>query len=447
MSLSEFNKISLNDGFYKSKVKYLVDKSKYYQIGDGDHGSIKPTDYTDSGVPYIRVQNLSFTGKFLKKGLVYISNEIHKKNQKSKIIPYDLLVAKTGSVGKLCLMLSDMPESNTTSSVGKITFDQNKFFPKYFLYYFQSNYMQNLIKQISFQKSAQPGFNIDDLVDFPVIHPNLDMQKQVSRYLDLKTNHLDTLIQNIQKKIQLIDERRKSFINQFTTKGLDLNVEMKESGIKWMGKIPKQWKLIRLAFLGKFSKGKNITKNDLVESGKPAILYTHLYTTYNRVTNKPVFFISIDRSIETTKISKNTFLFTSSGETVDEIGKTLLYSGNEEISIGGDLVIFNFNTSKNFYPEYFSFLFNSEYFQCQKSSMSRGQIIIHIYEKQIREISVAIPPKNDQIEIARRLKIIDENTTRLNKLLNKKIEILNELRQSLISSVVTGKIRITDNII
>jgi type I restriction enzyme S subunit len=63
------------------KLKRLVDSSKYYQIGDGDHGSIKPEMYQDDGfIPYIRVQNLSWDGKLNKENMVYIPSEIHQQN-------------------------------------------------------------------------------------------------------------------------------------------------------------------------------------------------------------------------------------------------------------------------------------------------------------------------------------------------------------------------------
>src|ERR1035441_6723586 len=101
------------------KMKYTVDTKKYYQLGDGDHGSIKPEMYSgDGGIPYIRVQNLSWNGELVWEGMVYISKEVHEANSKSKIIPNDILIAKTGAtVGKLALIPDSVIEANTTSSV------------------------------------------------------------------------------------------------------------------------------------------------------------------------------------------------------------------------------------------------------------------------------------------------------------------------------------------
>src|SRR3989338_2127667 len=79
------------DHWNVSRVKHLVDKTKYYQIGDGDHGSIKPEMYLEEGIPYIRVQNLSWNGKISTYGLVYISDETHRSNLKSQLIPGDII--------------------------------------------------------------------------------------------------------------------------------------------------------------------------------------------------------------------------------------------------------------------------------------------------------------------------------------------------------------------
>jgi type I restriction enzyme, S subunit len=287
----------------------------------------------------------------------------------------------------------------------------------------------------------------DYFLAMKVVVPPILEQQLISKYLDKKTKLIDSLVEKTQSKIELLKEQRTSLINQCVTKGLDPNVEMKDSGVEWIGEIPKNWKVKRLAVLGSFSKGKNITKSDLTKHGEPVILYSHLYTTYSRVTDSPDFHISLDRSLESTKISKNTFLFTSSGESVDEIGKTLLYSGTRDINVGGDVVIFCVKSKEDFYPEFFSFSFNSDCCQNQKSSMSRGEIVVHIYEKQLREIWVTVPPLSEQVELTRKLKKFEQSTERLVDTYNQKINTLKEYRQSLIASVVTGKVRVTEGLV
>ena len=279
-----------------------------------------------------------------------------------------------------------------------------------------------------------------------VFSPPIEEQKLISRYLDKKTSQIDSLVEKIQKKIDLLKEQRTSLINHYVTKGLDPNAEMKDRGVQWIGEIPKHWKTLRLCNFGSFSKGKNITKGDLVEAGKPVILYSHLYTTYSRLVKEPSFFISDDFEVNSTKIYKNTFLFTSSGESKEDIGKCILFVG-DETSVGGDQVIFEIKSTGNFDPEFLSFSFNSNFCVNQKSSNSRGEIVVHIYEKQLRDVVIPVPPENEQIAIRNKLQKIERNSDEIIRNLEQKKELLKEYRQSLISSVVTGKVRVTEDMI
>jgi type I restriction enzyme S subunit len=205
------------------KTKYLVDNSKYYQIGDGDHGSIIPDDYLDQGIPYIRVQNLSWNGNLKMRGMVFISEQVHLKHKKSILLPNDIVIAKTGAtVGKLCMLDNTFNEYNTTSSVGKITIDNHKHYPRFFLYYFQSKPFQELIFITSIIKSAQPGFNIDDLTEFIILAPSLREQKQIAGYLDKETDRIDSLVELESKRMELLEEYRQSLISNAVTGKMDV---------------------------------------------------------------------------------------------------------------------------------------------------------------------------------------------------------------------------------
>ena len=88
-----------------------------------------------------------------------------------------------------------------------------------------------------------------------VFSPPLEEQKLISRYLDKKTEQIDKLIDKIQKKTELLKEQQTSLINQFVTKGLDEDAEMIDSGVEWIGSIPKHWKTIPLKFISKIYTG------------------------------------------------------------------------------------------------------------------------------------------------------------------------------------------------
>ena len=106
--------------------------------------------------------------------------------------------------------------------------------------------------------------------------PTYPRTKTDFSYLDKKTEQIDRLVEKIQKKIELLKEQRTSLINQCVTKGLDPNVEMKDSGVEWIG-IPKHWKFLKYIQQNYI---KVIWENNL---------YEHLYTN-SRLINGPEIF-------------------------------------------------------------------------------------------------------------------------------------------------------------
>ena len=213
--------------------------------------------------------------------------------------------------------------------------------------------------------------------------------------------------------------------------------EYKDSGVEWIGEIPEGWKITRMVSVGQFSKGKNITKDELRETGYPCIVYSQLYTEYERLVTSVVSFIDDEKFQQTTKVNPGTFLFTSSGETIEEIGKCVLYDGESEISVGGDMVVFKIHDDLIFDTYFLSYVFNSDFFQYQKSANSRGEIVVHVYERQLRDMRFPIPPLTEQKQIS---DYLDRKTQKIDDLIEKterKVELLKEQRSSLINQCVT----------
>lgn len=334
-------------------------------------------------------------------------------------------------------------------SIINIVMKPREFEPSFYEYLFKSFYF----KEEFFRNGKGIHWDLwstkwDQLKVILIPVPDPDTQSLISTYLDKKISQIDSLIEKIERKIKLLKEQRTSLINQCVTKGLNPDVEMKDSGVEWIGEIPSHWRIQRLATLGDFSKGKNITKSDLRSSGYPCILYSQIYTEYNRITSETVSFIDKELFLSSSTISRGTFLFTSSGESVDEIGKCILYFGEKDISIGGDVLVYQLKINACFNQEFLSFVFNSMYCQFYKSANSRGEIVVHIYGKQLRDLQIVFPPDiSEQTLISQYL---NKKTSQIDSLIEKeakRIELLKEYRQSLISNVVTGKMKITEEMI
>ena len=161
---------------WNNKVKHLVDGTKYYQIGDGDHGSsnrkcIKKMEYPTGF-------RISWDEVYTKRESI-LSEEVHSNNLKSKL--YQVICwFKTGNTIKIGVLTEEFGESNTTSSVGKISVDGRKYDRNFVKFSFQSEVLQNKLEKQE-GKIVSPGFN-NQLTEFSLVHP----YRTTENFLDTK---------------------------------------------------------------------------------------------------------------------------------------------------------------------------------------------------------------------------------------------------------------------
>lgn len=310
---------------------------------------------------------------------------------------------------------------------------------KYIHYLLRSKTYIPQYKRLSYGvREGQWDLRFEDFKELPCLIPPLSEQQQIVSFLDTKTSHIDSLIEITQRKIELLKEKRTSIINEVVTKGLNPEVEMKDSGIEWIGDIPSHWELPRLNNLGDFSKGKGITKDKIKVSGHKCIRCGEIYTTYELRFNETNSFIDDETSSESVLGFKGVLLFTGDGESLEEIGKCVVYEGEEELYIGGGINVFTPKQEKVI-PIYLSYVMSSESVIFQKSRQGKGEIVVHIYSKQLKEIRLGLPNLIEQQKI---VEYLDEQTQLIDNTISieeKRIELFKEYRQSLISEVVTGK--------
>ncbi|SEQ60377.1 restriction endonuclease subunit S [Neolewinella agarilytica] len=211
-------------------------------------------------------------------------------------------------------------------------------------------------------------------------------------------------------------------------------IEYKLSSIDWLNKIPSHWTAYRLANTGTFSKGKGIAKADIIEDGKPAILYGDIYTRYSIVTDSLERRVSDETAANAVPIYQGDLLFTGSGETPIDIGRCVCYTGTETGYAGGDIIIYRQNEIDG---KFLSYMFNSFYLDQQKAVLAKGGIIIHIYSSQLKSIKFPLPPRKEQHQIATYL---DRETARIDALIDAKerlLRVLEEKRSVMIAEAVT----------
>jgi|DewCreStandDraft_4_1066084.scaffolds.fasta_scaffold03940_10 type I restriction enzyme S subunit len=203
--------------------------------------------------------------------------------------------------------------------------------------------------------------------------------------------------------------------------------------------LPKGWDVVELGQIGTISKGSGIKNEQIRKNGIPCITYGDIYTKYNISTK--ILNSFIDKSIcnEAKKIKKNDILFAGSGETAEEIGKTVVYLGDEKAYAGGDIIILTPKDDVDSY--YVSIFLNSEMGIYQKSRMGEGYSVVHIYPEEIKKIKLVFPPLPEQKAISEILSTLDSAIEKTEQL----IRLKEEYKKGIIRTLLEGKMRMQNH--
>jgi len=212
--------------------------------------------------------------------------------------------------------------------------------------------------------------------------------------------------------------------------------ETKNTKAFYNTEIPKGWSVSLLGELGTFSKGKGILKEQVISDGLPCIRYGEIYTTHDFIIKKFKSFISDDVANESKEIQNGDILFAGSGETIEEIGKAVVYVGNDKAYAGGDVIILS--TKKDVNPECLSYTLETDFVKKQKRVLGQGNSVVHIYSSDLSKVKIPLPPLPEQKAIAHVLSTADAAIRTTEKLIAQK-----ELRKKwLMQQLLTGKKRL-----
>ncbi len=272
--------------------------------------------------------------------------------------------------------------------------------------------------------------------------PPLPEQRAIVRYLDYVDLRIRRYVSAKRKLIALLDEEKQAIVNRAVTRGLDPNVRLKPSGVESLGEVPEHWEVIQLGRIGCFSKGSGGTKEDEVPDGVPCVRYGDLYTTHKFFISKPRSYVSPAKAGTYTPIIRGDVLFPTSGETIEEIGKSAVNLLDTQVICGGDTIIFRPTIPME--PRFAGYALDSPAAQTQKSLIGRGITIMHIYSGQLKYLWLPLPPIDEQSAI---VEYLDEATASIDAAIaraRRQIELVQEYRTRLIADVVTGKLDVRE---
>ena len=199
--------------------------------------------------------------------------------------------------------------------------------------------------------------------------------------LGYKQAEIDAVISKTKESIEEYKKLKQSIITKAVTKGLDPNVEMKDSGNRFVGNIPKHWEIKRTRFIAdSLEKGNGITKEEVYPDGDiSCVRYGEIYTKYNGAFKRCVSKTRLEQIAKPSYFSYSDLLFCGTGELVEEIGKNIVYLGNEMCLAGGDIIVMKHKQD----PAFINYALNSSYSQTQKSYGKAKLKVVHISASEI----------------------------------------------------------------
>lgn len=277
-----------------------------------------------------------------------------------------------------------------------------------------------------------PHFDASILINYHYPIPPIDEQIVIGSYLDAVTSKIDKAIAMQQKMIDLLNERKQIIIQNAVTKGLDKNVEMKDSGVEWIGMIPKHWKVRRGKFLFR-------VVNEYSTTGQEELLTVSDRTGITPRSMKNVNMFMSESLIGYKKCQKGDICSNIMWMWHGAVGVTE-YNGVISPSYGVyRQIAFSYD---NKYLDYMLRLprLVEVYGNC---STGLTESRLRLYPDDFMNLQFFVPPLEEQkcivLQIQKQIIAIEKSIENAEKL----ITLLQERKQIIINEVVTGKVKVS----
>ncbi len=368
------------------------------------------------------------------KGQRYITDEKFSEMSVYGISPNDLLVTMMGTAGRCKVVPEAISAGVMDSHLLRMRFGR-KADPKFVeLLIDKSIYVSHQVR-LNGKGSIMHGLNSSIIKELLVALPSADEQASILSFLDHETARIDALIEEQQRLIELLKEKRQAVISLAVTKGLDPTVPMKDSGVEWLGEVPAHWELKKLRHIGHARNGLTYSPEDVVDFSDSATLVL-------RSSNIQKARISLEDNVyvekripEALRVREGDLLICSRNGSRALIGKNALIPKElDGQSFGAFMMVFRSEVN-----EFIYWVLNSPIFDYQSSTFLTATIN-QLTNENLGGMLAPFPPPAEQAEI---VLFLTEKTQEIDILISEVqggVELLYERRAALISAAVTGKI-------
>ena len=269
--------------------------------------------------------------------------------------------------------------------------------------------------------------------------PPLPEQRAIAAFLDHKTAEIQRFISLKQETIRLLQERKTALINQAVTRGLDPSVELKDSGVEWLGEVPKHWEVKKLKYLAKRIIDTEHKTVPFYPDGQFLVVRTtnikegKLTLKGAKYTNEEGYKGWTRRAVP----QEGDVMFTREAPA----GEACLVPSGIPLCVGQRVVLFQLYKDQ-IYPPFCVYSIYSEIIKKFVINFSSGSTVVHFNMSDIKEIPFFLPPIQEQLAITEYLNSNLEELDQAISQAQQEIDLITEYQQSLVSEAVTGKIDI-----
>lgn len=311
-------------------------------------------------------------------------------------------------------------------------------------------------RYVSYFGEASDGVRIgqwdlskDRMKKIPFILPPLPEQTAIATFLDEKTAKIDRAIAQKERLIELLKERKQILIRELVTgkkvwdEATQSWVKPKEtvdSGVEWIGEIPKGWEVMKLFGLCRFVRGNStFSKDELLSKGEfVALQYGKTYKV-NEVDTEYEFYVDNEFYKESQVVNYGDTIFISTSETIEDLGHTVFYNRNDLGLLGGEQILIK-PKSEKIISQYLHF--SARVFSKELRKYATGVKVFRFNTDDLKTIYSPVPPLNGQNIIFEHINLQSKKIDQVIFQNRSQITKLKEYKSVLIDSAVTGKIKV-----
>lgn len=311
--------------------------------------------------------------------------------------------------------------------------------PKFLQYYTLTDEFVNQVDSSTYG-SKMPRASWEFISLLPIPKCSFDLSIKIANFLDHETVKIDTLITKQEKLIELLKEKRQAVISHAVTKGLNSNVALKDSGVEWLGDVPKHWKISHLKYIASIYGRigfRGYTVDDIVDEGEGALVLSPSNIIGDRFSLEKRTYLSWKKYYESPEImvNNNDILLVKTGSTFGK--STIILKKNEPMTINPQMALIK---GVSIDPRFLTYLFNSNFIKGCIEVSNTGSGMPTMTQENINNFIILIPTLGEDKLIA---DFLDREVDQIELIIKKAesaIQLMQERRTALISSAVTGKI-------